>query len=61
MTDIQAALGCSQLTKVDKFVARRRELAARYNELLKDLPVKLPYQNPETNSSWHLYLVRIEF
>lgn len=61
MTDIQAALGCSQLTKVDKFVARRRELAARYNELLKDLPVKLPYQNPETNSSWHLYLVRIDF
>lgn len=61
MTDMQAALGYSQLTKVDKFVARRRQLAARYNELLKDLPVKLPYQNPETNSSWHLYLVRVDF
>lgn len=61
MTDVQAALGYSQLTKVDKFVARRRQLAARYNELLKDLPVKLPYQNPETNSSWHLYLVRVDF
>ena len=61
MTDVQAALGYSQLTKVDKFVARRRHLAARYNELLKDLPVKLPYQNPKTNSSWHLYLVRVDF
>lgn len=61
MTDVQAALGYSQLTKVDKFVARRRQLAARYNKLLKDLPVKLPYQNPETNSSWHLYLVRVDF
>lgn len=61
MTDVQAALGYSQLTKVDKFVARRRQLAARYNELLKDLPVNLPYQNPETNSSWHLYLVRVDF
>lgn len=61
MTDVQAALGYSQLTKVDKFVARRRQLAARYNELLKDLPVKLPCQNPETNSSWHLYLVRVDF
>ena len=61
MTDVQAALGYSQLTKVDKFVARRRQLATRYNELLKGLPVKLPYQNPETNSSWHLYLVRVDF
>ena len=61
MTDVQAALGYSQLTKVDKFVTRRRQLAARYNDLLKNLPVKLPYQNPETNSSWHLYLVRVDF
>lgn len=61
MTEIQAALGCSQMTKVDKFVAKRRYLADRYNELLKDLPIKLPYQNPDTNSSWHLYIVRVDF
>lgn len=61
MTELQAALGLSQLTKVDKFVARRRQLADRYNELLKDLPLKLPYQNLETDSSWHLYIVRVDF
>lgn len=62
MTDMQAALGYSQMHKVDKFVARRRELAARYNELLKDLDMlKLPYQNESTASSWHLYIVRVDF
>lgn len=61
MTELQAALGLSQLAKVDKFVARRRQLAERYNELLKDLPLKLPYQNPDTDSSWHLYIVRVDF
>ena len=61
MTELQAALGLSQLAKVDKFVARRRRLAERYNELLKDLPLKLPYQNPDTDSSWHLYIVRVDF
>lgn len=61
MTELQAALGLSQLAKVDKFVARRRQLAERYNELLKDLPLKLPYQNTDTDSSWHLYIVRVDF
>ncbi|WP_417258099.1 UDP-4-amino-4,6-dideoxy-N-acetyl-beta-L-altrosamine transaminase [Celeribacter sp.] len=59
MTEIQAALGLSQLTRLDSFVARRRELAARYNQLLADLPVTLPAQHPDTNSSWHLYVVRV--
>lgn len=62
MTDMQAALGYSQMHKVDEFVARRRELAARYNELLKDLDMlKLPYQDDNTASSWHLYIVRVDF
>lgn len=62
MTDMQAALGYSQMHKVDEFVDRRRELAARYNELLKDLDMlKLPYQDESTASSWHLYIVRVDF
>ena len=59
MTEIQAALGLSQLTRLDSFVARRRELAARYTQLLADLPVTLPAQHPDTNSSWHLYVIRV--
>ena len=49
MTDIQAALGCSQMDRLDEFVSRRRYLAARYDELLKDLPLRTPYQSADTN------------
>lgn len=59
MTEIQAALGLSQMTRLDAFVARRRTLAARYDRLLADLPVTLPAQHPDTASSWHLYVVRV--
>lgn len=59
MTDIQAALGNSQLTRLDPFVARRRELAARYDKLLAGLPVTCPWQHPDTNSAWHLYVIRL--
>ena len=61
MTDIQAALGVSQMRRLDEFVARRRELVARYDELLKDLPLKTPYVLPDSNPSWHLYIVRVDF
>ncbi len=59
MTDIQAALGASQLARLDPFVARRRELAARYDTLLAKLPVTCPWQHPDTNSAWHLYVIRL--
>jgi UDP-4-amino-4,6-dideoxy-N-acetyl-beta-L-altrosamine transaminase len=59
MTDIQAALGASQLDRLDAFVARRRELAARYDALLAKLPVICPWQHPDTNSAWHLYVIRL--
>ena len=59
MTDIQAALGASQLTRLDGFVARRRELAARYDTLLAKLPLTRPWQHPDTRSAWHLYVIRL--
>ena len=61
MTDIQAALGASQMDRLDEFVARRRALAARYNELLRDLPLRAPFVLEEAQPSWHLYIVRIDF
>lgn len=59
MTDIQAALGASQMNRLDSFIRRRRELVARYDRLLADLPLILPFQDPATDSSWHLYVVQI--
>lgn len=60
MTDIQAALGYSQMEQLDAFVARRRQLAQRYDELLADLPIRTPKQSADTNSSWHIYVVRLD-
>ncbi|MDY6937245.1 MAG: UDP-4-amino-4,6-dideoxy-N-acetyl-beta-L-altrosamine transaminase [Cyanobacteriota bacterium] len=60
ITDIQAALGASQMARLDEFVARRRSLTARYHELLQDLPITLPWQHPDTESSWHLYVIRLQ-
>lgn len=60
MTDIQAALGTSQMTRLDPFVARRRELAARYDTLLAGLPVTCPWQHPDATSAWHLYVIRLQ-
>lgn len=60
LTDIQAALGDSQMRKLDRFVARRRELARRYAELLQGLPLTLPWQHPDADSAWHLYVIRLK-
>lgn len=60
MTDICAALGLSQLTRIDEFVTRRREIAAAYDAAFADLPVKTPWQHPDTASAWHLYIIRID-
>lgn len=60
MTDLQAALGLSQLNRLDEFVTRRNEIARRYDELLSDLPVKRPQLISEVYSSWHLYPARLQ-
>jgi dTDP-4-amino-4,6-dideoxygalactose transaminase len=58
LTDIQAALGISQLKRLDNFVAKRQKIATLYLRKLKD--VVLPYQHPETNSSWHLFVIQVK-
>lgn len=60
MTELQAALGVSQLQRLDKFVARRHELAARYDRLLAVLPLITPRQHPDSYSGLHLYVVRLK-
>ena len=59
MTELQGALGVSQMTKLDEFVARRHQLGKRYDELLKDLPIMLPYRNPANYSGFHLYPIQL--
>ena len=60
MTDIQAALGASQMTRLEGYVKRRHQIAHRYNELLEDLPLTLPWQHPDSHSAYHLYVVRLQ-
>ena len=59
MTDLQGALGASQMTRLDGYVERRRHLAGRYDRLLADLPLTLPWQHPDGYSAFHLYVIRL--
>jgi UDP-4-amino-4,6-dideoxy-N-acetyl-beta-L-altrosamine transaminase len=59
MTDLHAALGLSQLPRLDDYVARRHALVKRYNAALDGLPLVLPWQHPDTYSAFHLYVVRV--
>lgn len=60
MTELQAALGVSQMTRLDQYVARRHQLARRYDELLATLPVTTPWQHPDSYSGLHLYVIRLQ-
>ncbi|MDX3895325.1 UDP-4-amino-4,6-dideoxy-N-acetyl-beta-L-altrosamine transaminase [Pusillimonas sp.] len=60
MTELQAALGISQMNRLDDYVARRHELALRYDALLAKLPVTLPWQHPDSYSGLHLYAIRLQ-
>ncbi len=59
MTDIQAALGISQMAKLDTFVKRRQEIAARYDAVLASMPILTLRQHPDSLSSYHLYPIRV--
>ena len=59
MTDIQAALGISQMERLDMYVSRRHELANRYQVMLADMPVKTLVQYPDSYSAYHLYVIRL--
>lgn len=60
MTDIQAALGLSQMKRLDEFIDIRQSLAKRYDELLEPLPVITPYQIADSSSARHLYVIKID-
>ena len=59
MTDIQAALGLSQMQRLDEFVLKRHAIAKRYDKAFADLPVMIPGQGPDSWSSYHLYPIRV--
>ena len=60
MTELQAALGLSQMQRLEEFVIKRNELASRYDNLLHDLPITLPWQHPDSYSARHLYVIRLQ-
>ena len=59
LSDMQAALGLSQLKKLDSFMQRRAEIAKIYDEALVNLPLKLPVVDSQSQSAWHLYMVEL--
>ncbi|MEO9738434.1 MAG: DegT/DnrJ/EryC1/StrS family aminotransferase, partial [Lentilitoribacter sp.] len=60
MTEMQAALGLSQMDQLDAFIARRRALADAYDHLLANLPLRCPGRMAGADSSWHLYVIRLD-
>ena len=62
LTDLQAALGLSQLQRRDAFLARRHDIATRYREALTDVPgLKCLSERPTADHAWHLFVVRIDY
>ena len=60
MTDLQAALGLSQMQRLDDFVTKRHIIAKRYDQLLADFPLITPWQHADSYSGLHLYVIRLK-
>ncbi|MEH7106773.1 UDP-4-amino-4,6-dideoxy-N-acetyl-beta-L-altrosamine transaminase [Bacillus sp. JJ1764] len=61
LTDLQAALGTSQLKRIDQFISIRKKYTELYNVAFSDIPqVTIPYQHPDSDSSWHLYVLKLD-
>lgn len=60
MTDVHAALGLSQIRRLDEFISKRHDVAKRYDQLLRDLPLVIPWQHADSYSSYHLYVIRLK-
>ncbi|HTA63887.1 MAG TPA: UDP-4-amino-4,6-dideoxy-N-acetyl-beta-L-altrosamine transaminase [Xanthomonadaceae bacterium] len=60
MTDVQAALGLSQMRRIDDYVSRRHAIARRYDRMLSDLPLVIPFQHVDGYSGLHLYVIRLD-
>jgi UDP-4-amino-4,6-dideoxy-N-acetyl-beta-L-altrosamine transaminase len=60
LTDVQAALGTSQMKRLRQFVERRHVIARRYDTELAELPLVTPWQHPDTYSAYHLYIIRLK-
>lgn len=60
ITDIQAALGFSQLSRLEEYISKRHEIANTYFKKLKSLPIELPYQLEQTYSAYHLFIIKVD-
>ena len=61
LNDLQSALGINQLKRIDSFIDERHKIAKKYNDLFRKINyIKTPYQNPNSYSTYHLYIIRID-
>lgn len=61
LSEIQCAMGISQLRKIDRFIKRRTEIAEKYYEGLKDVKqIRLPYIQPDCKTNWYMYVIQVD-